>query len=320
MTVLIECGLKKIIVLDMRILVFGKDGQLGRALSRKFTNSENVIFIGRKDCDLLSTVQIENCLSYYKPQIIINASAYTNVDEAEVNQGMAFAINEYAVQSMATYCKNKSAKFIHFSTDYVFDGHKKTAYSELDICKPINVYGKSKYNGEKVIQNILDNDSPGNAGYMIIRTSWMYGDGDNFIRSILKLSKQTKLLKVISDQFGVPTSASWLAEITYMLIYSQYLPSGIFHVVPPGKTTWYDLANHVISCARKYSSNKDLVTEKVIPINSCDYHLLARRPSNSCLSTSKIQDNFRVFDTLFRVNWKDQVESYVSETITQNLV
>ena len=305
----------------MRILVFGRDGQLGKAFAKQFNKYPEVFFIGRSDCNLSFVSQIQQCLKFYQPQLLINASAYTNVDGAESDHELAYAINEFAVEVMARYCKSNMTQFVHFSTDYVFDGDKNDSYIETDICRPLNVYGKSKLNGELAIQKILDTPTfTTKSQFLIIRTSWMYGDGENFIRNIIHLSRNNTELKVISDQFGVPTNSDWLANITKQLINKQLVPSGIYHAVPSGRTTWYEIALHVVTCAEKSGLNLRLATKNILPILSREYHLSARRPLNSCLATAKIQSMLVTPNVFFDMGWKDQVEIYIKELVCQNLL
>jgi dTDP-4-dehydrorhamnose reductase len=235
----------------MNILVFGKDGQLGKAfravldsLLPTLIDKPNIQYVGRSQCDLANVGALTALLSQYQPNLIINASAYTAVDKAETEIDLAFAINAIAPEIMAQYAVNHGATFLHFSTDYVFDGEKYGYYLEDDMRNPLGIYGKSKATGEEAIARL----------YAIVRTSWVYGDGGNFIRTILRLAKDREELKVINDQYGVPTSAAWLAQLSLGLVADANLqlrkfPSGIYHAVPAGETTWHGLATLVVEVA-----------------------------------------------------------------------
>jgi dTDP-4-dehydrorhamnose reductase len=208
----------------MNILVFGKDGQLGKAfhvllnsLLPALADKPDIQYVGRSDCDLADATALSTLLNQLQPKLIINASAYTAVDKAETEIDQAFAINAKAPEVMAQYATDHGAIFLHYSTDYVFDGEKYGYYLEDDIRNPLGVYGKSKVAGEEAIARIFAG-SEGGGQYAIFRTSWVYGDGGNFIRTILRLAKDREELKIIDDQYGVPTSAAWLAQVSLGLV------------------------------------------------------------------------------------------------------
>ena len=201
----------------MNILVFGKDGQLGKAFQELFQKnlifqSHVIRFVGRSECDLSYADQITDLLKKFQPDLIINAAAYTAVDKAETEANLAFAINADAPELMAKYAVSHGASLLHFSTDYVFDGNKQGAYTEVDQTNPLSVYGKSKEAGERAIVETFGAGANQDSRYAILRTSWVYGDGGNFIRTMLRLAKERPELKVIAYQHGVPTSADWLAR------------------------------------------------------------------------------------------------------------
>jgi len=212
---------------DTKVLVFGKDGQVGKAFQEKLLDQADVTFIGRIECDLSSTDQIKTTLQKHQPQIIINVAAYTAVDRAETEIDQAQLINAIAPGIMAQYITIvPDGQLIHYSTDYVFDGSKPTPYVEEDATIPLGQYGKSKLAGEQAIQEaFVSNPNSSRAKYFILRTSWVYGDGGNFIKTMLKLATERDQLKVISDQYGVPSSAQWLAEIALHLLSKNCIPS-----------------------------------------------------------------------------------------------
>ena len=258
----------------MNVLVFGKDGQLGKAFKSLFDvlplAKDTVIrYVGRADCDLSDEFALNNLLEQFAPDLIINAAAYTAVDKAESEIALAYAVNARAPELMAIYAAKKGATLLHYSTDYVFDGRKEGAYSESDECAPLGIYGKSKLAGEIGIKNAFANTHSGQ--YAILRTSWVYGEGANFIRTILRLAKERDQLKVIHDQHGVPTSALWLARVGLDLTLNQSLQlksftSGIYHAVPNGETTWYGLAKLAIQTARDCDVVLKVESDSVAPI------------------------------------------------------
>ena len=282
---------------DMKVLVFGKDGQLGKAFQQvfsetTFSNPIQVEFVGRSECDLTNLNALAEKLNTFKPSLIINASAYTAVDKAEAEVDLAYAINARAPELMAAYAAEQGATFLHYSTDYVFDGEKYGFYLEDDLRNPLGVYGKSKAAGEESIAKIFAKSKQGH--YAILRTSWVYGDGGNFIRTILRLAKDREELKVIADQYGVPTSALWLATVSLELALTpngglRPFPSGIYHAVPAGETTWHGLATLVVSSALEAGVPLKVLPGMIKPIPATEYPLPAPRPANSRMSTDKLQ-------------------------------
>jgi dTDP-4-dehydrorhamnose reductase len=279
----------------MNILVFGKDGQLGKAFITVFDASKagevhRIDYVGRTECDLSNAGAIEELLNRTKPDLLINAAAYTAVDKAEAEVDLAYAVNARAPEVMAMYTKRHGATFLHYSTDYVFDGSKKTPYIESDVRNPLGIYGKSKAAGEEAIEAVFGNRSTqSNAQYAIFRTSWVYGDGGNFIRTILRLAHERETLKVIADQYGVPTSATWLAEISLALVLNEQhqlkpFPSGIYHAVPLGETTWHALACYAVQVAIDAGAALKLLPDAIKAIPATDYPLPAPRPMNSSMA------------------------------------
>jgi len=299
---------------DTKILVFGKDGQVGKAFQEKLQNHADVIFIGRNECDLFSADQIKVTLRKHQPQIIINAAAYTAVDKAETEIDQAHLINAIAPGIMAQYITNvPDGQLVHYSTDYVFDGSKLTPYLESDTTNPLGQYGKSKLAGEQSIQEVFLENPNKTAKFFILRTSWVYGDGRNFINTILKLAAEKDQLKVISDQFGVPTSSEWLAEIALSLL-SKNSTKGIYHVVPDGETTWHGLATYSIRQAKDLGVTFKLASEKIEAIPATEYPLPALRPYNSKMNNSKLKDALHLNSF---PNWENQVSDYVKKIVSK---
>lgn len=316
------------------ILVFGRDGQVGKALQSCLKNLKApVVFLARSDCDLSSESSITEVLNRYQPQVIINAAAYTAVDKAEdiVEREPAFAINAKAPALMARYIANISRGIlVHYSTDYVFADTKQTTYLESDSTGPVGtlcVYGQSKLAGEQAIEEAfnLASDS-GHATYQdkfsryfILRTSWVYGDGGNFIRTILRLAAERDQLKVVADQVGVPTSAQWLAEIGIQIAGSR-VESGIYHAVPDGQTSWHGLAVFAIETAASCGEGIEIKVENIQAIPATDYPLPAKRPYNSRLNNDKLKKVLSEMAFTGKYpHWRDQVEQYVKEYVEQSL-
>ncbi|MBU3635474.1 dTDP-4-dehydrorhamnose reductase [Polynucleobacter sp. es-GGE-1] len=309
----------------MNILVFGKDGQIGRAFQGQlkhslFQKGNSIYFVGRSECDLSVKNEITNLLNDFKPRLIINAAAYTAVDMAESESGLALSINATAPEVMAQYASLHGTALIHFSTDYVFDGSKQGSYIEADKTNPLGVYGKSKEKGEKAIAATFAKNSVGQ--YAIFRTSWVYGDGSNFIHTILRLAKERSILRIIHDQYGVPTGASWLAELACNLALKdgqlrQFI-SGIYHAVPRGVTNWYGVACLALQSAIDAGVILQATPASIQPILATEYPLPALRPMNSRLSTNKLQIELERLDLVSKLPhwntpWDEQVTAYVKQ-------
>jgi dTDP-4-dehydrorhamnose reductase len=332
----------------MNILVFGKDGQLGKAFKAVFDESKleklhRISYAGRAECDLSSPDTITALLNQIKPDLIVNAAAYTAVDQAETEVELAYAINAKAPEIMAQYAKHHGATFLHYSTDYVFDGSKVSPYEATDTRNPLGVYGKSKAAGEEAIEQAFKgkqqstrqmNGAELKAQYTIFRTSWVYGEGGNFIRTILRLAKERQTLKVIADQYGVPSSARWLAEVSLALVLDEnnqikQFPSGIYHAVPSGETTWHALACYAVQVALDAGAVLQLRPNAIEAIPATEYPLPVLRPMNSRMARGALE----VFlaDTLgpsanvpklqlLQQSWESRVAAYVEDLVHQKLI
>jgi dTDP-4-dehydrorhamnose reductase len=314
------------------ILVFGKDGQVGRALQSCLKSFKvPVVFLGRDECDLSDESALIVALNQYQPQIIINAAAYTAVDQAEVEPDLAFAINAKAPQLMAQYIAGVSrGVLVHYSTDYVFADTKQAPYLETDSVGPVDqlcVYGQSKLAGEQAIEKVFnlirDSDNLKDvdhlSSYFILRTSWVYGDGSNFIRTMLKLASERDSLKVVADQVGAPSSATWLAEIGVQLA-GGGVASGIYHAVPDGEVSWHGLAIFAIEVAASYGEGLELKSEDIQAIPAKDYPLRATRPYNSRMNNQKLKKVLS--DMAFTgqyPHWQEQVDCYVKNIVKESL-
>ena len=308
----------------MNILIFGKDGQLGKAFKVIFDTSKldklyRITYVGSAECDLANTDAIAALLNQAKPNLIINAAAYTAVDKAETEVDLAYAINAKAPEVMAMYAKQHGATFLHYSTDYVFDGSKKTHYIESDVRNALSVYGKSKAAGEEAIEKVFssDQESPTEANdakladlkgqYAILRTSWVY---------------------------GVPSSARWLAEVSLALVLNEGyrlrpFPSGIYHAVPDGETTWHALACHAVQAALDAGAVLQLNPDAIEAIPATEYPLPAPRPMNSRMARATLEAV--LVDALgssanvpklqlLQQSWEPQVEAYVQDLVYRKLI
>jgi dTDP-4-dehydrorhamnose reductase len=324
----------------VNILVFGKDGQLGKAFKALFDHlvipkNVTVRYVGRSECDLSDSTALNTLLVQENPDLIINASAYTAVDKAEADSDMAYAINARAPEFMAQYAAQNNATFLHYSTDYVFDGSKKGWYLESDERNPLSIYGKSKAAGEIAIEKAFSNRAKGQ--YAILRTSWVYGEGGNFIRTMLRLAKDREELKVIHDQYGVPTSADWLAKLSLELVLDPQLQikqfsSGIYHAVPGGETTWHGLACFAIQAAINAGVALKVKPEAIKPIFALEYPLPAPRPMNSRMDSAKLRIALQggLIDASNSYNepqnvpnfpdWDGMVQEYVSKLAADGLI
>ena len=318
----------------MNTLVFGKDGQLGKAFktifSKRAEQQHRIQYVGRAECDLANTSAITELLNQAKPDLIVNAAAYTAVDKAETEIDTAFAINAKAPEAMATYAKGHGATFLHYSTDYVFDGSKKTPYVESDVRNPLGIYGKSKAAGEEAIEVVFKESNTSAGQYAIFRTSWVYGDGGNFIRTILRLAKERDTLSVIADQYGVPTNAEWLAKVSLDLALTKVgqiksFSSGIYHAVPQGEATWHALASYAVQVALDAGTALKLRPEAIEPIPATEYPLPAPRPTNSRMATTALEKTLMGSGTmpkseLVHESWRPQVAAYVQDLALHKII
>jgi dTDP-4-dehydrorhamnose reductase len=288
----------------MRILVTGKNGQLGRSIHKvvNITNSGNQLsnefsFVGREELDLSDENNINNYFyNNGKFDVIINCAAYTAVDAAEEEQELANQINHLAVKQLAVIVKQQKAKLIHMSTDYVFDGESDKAYTETDSTGPINIYGKTKLAGEKALQEIM----PTNA--IIIRTSWVYSEfGNNFVKTVLKLGIERDEISVVNDQIGSPTYATDLAEVILKIVNNKEFnkteqQTEIYHYSNHGQINWYEFAKEIFTL-KNIKCNISTAT-------TAQYKTLANRPKNSLLDNDKIQKYFGIRQQF----WKDSLK------------
>ena len=276
-----------------KIVVTGANGQLGKCLkdaSVYFPNME-MIFAPKEDLDITKPRAVQQFFKIHSPDFCINAAAYTNVDKAEDEQEKAFLINAEAVKNLAVACKENNTTLLHISTDYVFDGKKKTPYVEEDEVNPINVYGASKLEGETIIQEFLSR-------YYIVRTSWLYSQyGHNFFKTILKHLEAGNKLTITTEQVGVPTNANDLAKALLTIIERDNSQYGTYHFSNSGEATWYHFAKEIETISNIKNGGGIAKTNH--------YPTFAKRPDFSVLNTKKLTNTFGI-DSL---NWKQSLQT-----------
>ncbi len=298
----------------MNILLLGAKGQLGRELQSSMASAGDLIALDRSGgagglCgDLEDLRGISDTVSDLKPDIIINAAAYTKVDQAEEDKDLAYIVNSQAPVVLAREAKKIDALLVHYSTDYVFDGSGDKPWREDDPTQPLNVYGASKLEGE---QNIISSG----CSYLIFRTSWVYSShGDNFAKKMISLAMQRDELKVINDQIGAPTGAKLLADCTAKVIphvLADYELGGLYHLSASGEASWYEYACFVLDQARSFGINLKVTPESVIPVSSDSFPTPAKRPHNSRLDCSKFSKVFGIELPNWKVGVSEMLDSYL---------
>ncbi|MGC6655344.1 MULTISPECIES: dTDP-4-dehydrorhamnose reductase [Pantoea] len=292
----------------MKILLLGKNGQVGWELQRSLSPLGEIIALDRSSrefCgDLSNPDGIKQTVKKIMPDVIVNAAAYTAVDKAEIKSEIAELINTTSVKTLACAAKEIEALLVHYSTDYVFDGVGTLPWKEDDKTKPLNIYGKSKRSGEnEIINNMSD--------YLIFRTSWVYSlKGNNFIKTIIRLSQEKEVISVVDDQIGAPTGAELIADCTAHAIkmtLADRSKTGIYHLTASGATTWHEYACLIADFMK--SKNALLKISKINPTKTATLNQAAQRPINSRLDTSKFRKNFG----LNLPSWKDGVLRVLDE-------
>lgn len=282
----------------MKILITGAKGQLGRELAHVFKR-EKPLLTDKDDLDITQTTAVVRLIEKLKPDLIIHTAAYTTVDQAESEKNTAMLVNHQGTKNIVEAIIHPnhpnitriSPKLIYISTDYVFDGKKNSPYKETDIPYPLNVYGASKLAGEKEVQRLPKER------WLIVRTAWLYGEGKNFVKTILELVKIQKELKVVDDQIGSPTWARDVARAIKFLIAKNAF--GLYHVVSKGKVSWYDFAKEILRIQK--------IKIPIFPIKTKDFPRLTIRPPYSVLSTAKLQKlGFKM------PHWKEALKEYLS--------
>ena len=284
----------------MKILLTGRDGQVGFALHKKLASIGEVIATNRNELNLENSDAIRIFVEKIKPNIIINAAAYTEVDKAESEKLLAHQINAIAPKVLAEKASELNIPMIHFSTDYVFDGLKNEPYEETDQANPQSIYGKTKWEGEEAVRQ--------HKKHIILRTSWVFSSrGQNFLKTILKLIQEKTSLNIVSDQKGTPTSADSIADITYKIVKTilnkpSFKDFGTYHVALESETNWHEYACFLTDEAIRLGLKTTLSSQDIKSIPTDEYPTPARRPLNSKLNTTKIKNTFM----LEFPDWKEE--------------
>lgn len=304
-----------------RILLTGKNGQLGSELAQLLPQIGEVTAVGHEQLELTDPEQIRRAIREFNPDWIVNAAAFTNVDQAEKNEQAAFSLNADAPRVMAEEAKRRGVLLVHYSTDYVFDGSGRQPYDEADHTNPINVYGRTKLAGETAIQEI-------GPSHLIFRTAWVYATaGRNFLLTILRLAAEREELRIVRDQIGAPTWSHEIARATTDVLGKiasrRQLPSpggkGIYHMTAAGQASWYEFASAILEEASRLpagvrwfeqiTGGRPIIARRVIPITSEEYPTPARRPLYSVLSNQNLQAAFGVH----LPDWQTQLRAAFSQ-------
>jgi dTDP-4-dehydrorhamnose reductase len=291
------------------ILVFGGHGQLGRALARQSTlRGIELLALSRSEGDITDPGAVENAIARWRPDVVVNAAAYTKVDLAESNLEQARLGNEIGPALLANACNRAGIPLIHMSTDYVFDGRKTGAYLETDPICPINAYGRSKAAGEEAVRGALDR-------HLILRTAWLYSEiGENFFNTMLRLAATRDELRIVADQHGSPTSAHAIAAAILQIAPSLArigVTYGTYHVTASGATTWHGFASRIVALSAAKTGRNPVVT----PIRTVDFPTAAKRPFNSVLANQKFA---QVFGIRMR-DWADELPAVIASAFSAGL-
>lgn len=290
----------------MTILVIGKSGQIARALLERAGEYSDICALGRPELDLTDLPSLDRAIDTLHPSVLINAAAYTAVDKAESEKRQAFAVNEAGPRALAKLCQVRKIPLIHYSTDYVFDGHKSAPYDEDDPTSPVSAYGRSKLAGEQAIASEMDN-------FLILRTAWVYSPfGSNFVKTMLRLASDREEVDVVADQWGCPSSAMDIADATLSMaevVKAGGQNWGIYNVAAPDATNWHGLAEAVFEVLAEYRGAR----VRANAISSRDYPTKANRPYNSRLGSSKLERDW----SLRLPAWRNSVEDCVKRLVIE---
>jgi dTDP-4-dehydrorhamnose reductase len=292
----------------MRILLLGSGGQVGHELRRSLALLGDVVALDHPQADLADPRGLPPIVRSAAPDVIVNAAAYTAVDRAEQEPDVAHTVNATSVGVLADEALRRGALLMHFSTDYVYPGNGERPWSETDATAPVNAYGRSKLAGDVAI-------AQSGCRHVMLRTSWVYASrGKNFVRTILRLAGERDHLRVVDDQFGVPTSASFLADVAARVIDRHMMGgggggAGVYHAVPGGVTTWFGVAGAVLERARLRGFVPRLLDGGLMSCTTAEYPMPAARPMNSRLDTARLRRDFGITCG----DWRDDLHRVVDE-------
>lgn len=276
-----------------RILVTGATGQVGFELRRALAPLADIAAVTRSEMNLTDSISVAAVLDRYQPDVIVNPAAYTAVDKAESEPDLARTVNAVAPGVMSEWAAAHQALIVHYSTDYVFEGGGNRPYLENDVVGPQSVYGATKLDGEEAVRSATSR-------HLILRTSWVVGaHGSNFLKTILRLARERSQLRIVSDQFGAPTSAALIADVTAQLIARYFarreqFEFGTYHLTAAGETNWCEYARHVVALAEAGGIELKLRAADIQAIATHEYPLPAKRPGNSRLDCSKLTTTFGI--------------------------
>lgn len=298
----------------MKILLLGKDGQVGWELQRALAPLGDLRALGRTEADFSQPESLRRCVQDFAPDVIVNAAAYTAVDKAESDADTARRVNADAAAVLAEEARRCDAWLVHYSTDYVFDGSKDGAYVEDDATNPLSVYGRTKCAGEEAIRAVLPR-------HLILRTSWVFAaKGGNFAKTMLRLAKEREQLNVVADQYGAPTSAELIADATALALHridasenGGAALAGTYHLAAGGSTNWHGYARYVLELAQGHGVTLKAAPDQVHPIPSDAYPVPAPRPRNSRLDTTRFRASFG----LHLPDWRYHVQRMIAELAAQ---
>jgi dTDP-4-dehydrorhamnose reductase len=292
----------------MKILLFGKDGQVGWELQRVLPCLGELHALGRQEADLCQSDRLRERVRALRPDVIVNAAGWTAVDRAETEEAQAHAVNALAPAVLAEEAARLGSWLLHYSTDYVFDGRKEGAYREEDPVNPLSAYGRGKAAGEEGVR-------ASGARHLILRTGWVFGRGHNFPRTILRLAREREQLKVVADQFGAPTGAELLADATALALHriaglgtGADALSGTYHLAAGGHTSWHACARHVVAEALAHGLELRARPDGIQPIASADWPAPATRPANGTLDCAKFRSAFG----LALPDWRHHLNRFVA--------
>ncbi len=286
----------------MKALVTAAQGQVGHALTTLAkTSTFDLLSLSRQQLDIADLLSVQAAIEQYKPDVLVNAAAYTAVDKAEADQATAYAVNETGSTHLAQACQHAGIPLIHISTDYVYCGEQKVPYIEGNVTDPLNVYGASKLAGDNAIAAILDE-------HIILRTSWVFGQhGNNFVKTMLRLGKERDELGVIDDQYGCPTAAEDIAETIFRLcesIQSGKASWGLYHYCGQPATSWYGFASHIFDRAKTLGFD---LAVTVKPITTQDYPTPAKRPKSTLMDCGKIKTRYNIDQP----DWRGRLDAII---------
>ena len=277
-----------------KIIVTGCNGQLGKAINKEYEKNKDIQLINTdvEELDITKEEEVCSFVNEIKPYAIINCAAYTAVDKSEIEEDLAYKINAIGAKNLSIAAEQTNAKMVHISTDYVFSGEQKNPYIETDQTGPKGAYGRTKLAGEEFVKET-------NAKYFILRTAWLYGEGNNFVKTMLRLAETKKEVSVVNDQFGTPTSAKELAKAIHLLLNTEKY--GIYHATCEGQTNWADFARKIFELGKKETIVKGITTE--------EYPTPAYRPAYSVLENTMFKEKLGyVFPS-----WEEALADYMKK-------